>query len=273
MALRASRPSKRRHDGRAYKTLLKALEPSHPRMVSLLKMADDNRRERLAHWKDGVRLRGYEELVTHLDAMTDVYRKHTQLAPVSFLVSRTRSDFVTALEATLSGFHTVAHDAMRDVMEIEFLLRDFFFEPAHIAEWLMMDEKERYAKFRPAVVRQRFAKRIGRQPQDLSEAADYRGHSMFLHVNPLQNPFGGPGITQGDIAFSADSGFWEIFEHARRLLFALHRLRRKLAPHINSPKGPERGLRAFRQGWEQTQDWQQIFYALQKVAREEAATR
>ena len=77
-------------------------------------------------------------------------------------------------------------------------------------------------------------------------------------------------FTDGDIAFSADSGFWEIFEHGRRLLFAIHRLRRKVAPHLRSPWGPERGLRKFRAGWQATQEWQAVFRALIEVAREEA---
>jgi hypothetical protein len=212
---------------------------------------------------------GYEELIFHLGEVVEVYRRNRRLQPIAFLIDRAQADFVTALEATLSGFHTVAHDAMRDVMEIEFLLRDFFFEPDHIHEWITASQKLRNDNFRPSVLRQRHAARLGMKPEDLTEAVDYRGHSMFLHVSPYQYPFGGPGITDHDIAFSADSGFWEIFEHGRRLVFAIHRLRRKVAPHLRSPWGPARGLKSFRDGWQRTQEWQAIFRALTEVAKEE----
>ncbi len=58
------------------------------------------------------------------------------LSRLAFLVTRSAADFETATEATLSGYLSVAVDAMRDVMEIENLLLDFAVSPAHIDEWL-----------------------------------------------------------------------------------------------------------------------------------------
>jgi hypothetical protein len=181
-------------------------------------------------------------------------------------VGRARGDFQTALEATLSGFHSVAHDAMRDVMETEFLLREFYHEPKHIGEWLHCTPKQRNEGFRPGLLRQRHARRIGKEPQDLGEASDYRAHSTFLHVSPYRNPFGGPGLADSDVPFAADSCFWEIFEHARRLVFVAHRLRRKVAPHLKSPRGPERGLKHLRDAWQRTQQMQAVFLALLEAA-------
>ena len=82
----------------------------------------------------GVRLKGYEELIGHLEDLERVFEKSRRLRSISFLVGRARGDFHTALEAALSGFHAVAFDAMRDVMEIEFLFREFYYEPNHIEE-------------------------------------------------------------------------------------------------------------------------------------------
>lgn len=220
--------------------------------------------------KDGARLRGYEELIQHLIDLEPVFRKNRKLQPTAFLIPRARADFETALEAGLSGYTSVSHDAMRDVMEIEFLFREFYFEPQHIAQWVTCSDKERFSKFRPFALRQRHAKRLGTQPEDLNEASDYKGHSMFLHVNPYRNPFGGPGMSEASaIPFGHDSYFWEIFEHGRRLLFIAHRLRRKLARHLKSPHGPERGLKHFRDAWKRTQEMQFMSRALIEVMRDE----
>lgn len=116
---------------------------------------------------------------------------------------------------------------MRDVMEIEFLLREFYFEPAHIADWLQCSDKERNDRFRPAVLRQRHAARVGKRLQDMGEGADYRGHSMFLHVSPHANPFGGPGLVADRSPFSADSCFWELFETCAARCACLSRSEKK----------------------------------------------
>ena len=260
---------KKRVDCRGYSAVLKDLETTRPCLYRYLKGADSNRAERLKHWKSGIRLKGLEDLIVHLPEVAAVYERNRKLRHIAFLINRVHGDFVTAVEATLSGYHLVTFDAMRDVMEIEFLLRDFFFHPEHIDEWLTATDQRRLAKFRPAVLRQRHAARFGKQPQDLSESYDYSGHSKFLHVSPYSNPFGNVGLNVGDIAFAADSGFWEMYEHGRRVLFAIHRLRRKLAKHLSSPLGPERGLKDFRNGWQTTQMWQTLFLAMVEVMNRE----
>ena len=243
-------------------TTLRTLSKSHPKTAAHLSRAQSNREERLSRYLGGARLSGYEELIQHLEELEAVFQRNRKLRGISFLIRRARGDFQTALEAALSGFHSVAHDAMRDVMEIEFLLREFYYEPEHIDQWLSCSARERNNKFRPALLRQRHAQRLGTSSQNVGEAADYRGHSMFLHVSPIQNPFGAPGLSESELPFAEDSCFWEIFEHGRRLLFAAHHLRRRLARHIRSPWGPERGLKVFRDAWERTQQMQAILQAL-----------
>jgi len=264
----AKRASRNQHRVRRLLALLREMGKSHPKTAAQLSTAESNREHRLSRLLTGARLKGYEELVRHLEALEPVFGKSKRLRPIAFLVGRARGDFQTALEATLSGYHSVAHDAMRDVMEIEFLLREFYHEPQHIEHWVSYTDKERNDKFRPALLRQRHARRLGREPQDLAEAADYRAHSMFLHVSPHRNPFGGPGLNDSKVPFADDSCFWEIFEHGRRIVFALHRLRRKVARGVKSPSGPERGLKKFRDAWQRTQEMQALFLAMLQAARQ-----
>lgn len=254
---------------RSYRLLLRELRKTLPVTASQLSEAQANREIRLARYFSGIRLKGYEELVHHLTELENIFLKNRRLRAVSFLVGRAKNDFETALEASLSGFHSVAHDAMRDVMEIEFLFRDFYFEPTHLEQWISCSDKERNDRFRPAVLRQRHAQRVAVKPQDMKEAIDYKGHSVFLHVSPYFNPFGGPGLRKSPVPFADDSGFWEIFEHGRRLLFAIHHLRHKLARHVKAPAGPWRGLKNFRAAWKQTQDMQSILQAIMAVVRDE----
>lgn len=180
------------------------------------------------------------------------------------MISRARADFETAVEAGLTGLHGVVADAMRDVMEIEFLLRDFLHEPGHIEEWLNADERTRHNKFRPAILRQRQAQRLQVRPEDMSEATDYRAHSTFLHVNPVRNPLGDKGFSSDQDPITADSWFQEIFEHARRLVLIIHELL-TLSGSGETPD-PATELTEFRRAWELTQDMQAIFLALMNAS-------
>ena len=46
------------------------------------------------------------------------------MSEVAFLIRRAAADYEMAIEAALSGMNTVVFDAMRDVMEIEYLQID-----------------------------------------------------------------------------------------------------------------------------------------------------
>lgn len=212
--------------------ILRALSSSHPRTAAHLSQAQLNRERHLSEYFDGARLRGYEELIDHLEALEGVFQMSRRLRGISRLIRRVRGDFQLALGATLSGFHSVAHDAMRDVMEVEFLLREFHHDPHQIEEWLHATSRKLYKEFRPAILRQRHAKRLGMQLEDVGEATDYQAHSRMLHVSPHPHPFGGTGFSGPEGPFDTDVCFWEMFEHGRRVLFEAHFLRRKLARHI-----------------------------------------
>jgi hypothetical protein len=185
----------------AYQSLLNQFAETHPLLAESLRRAHDYRLKRLEHLISGSRLAGLEALSLHLTKLENTFQSHPDLNNIAFLINRVKGDYEKALEAALSGLHSVASDSMRGVMEIEFLLRDFLHEPKHINEWLTSNEKERYKKFKPAALRERHAQRLGNKPQDMSEAVDYKGHSMFLHVSPVLYPFGGNAISKSDDIF------------------------------------------------------------------------
>jgi len=259
--------SRTRRKTGSYSRLLAELARSHPTLQASLHVAALNRAKRLAQYAGGDRFRGLEELIGHLGSLASAFKAHSELSKVAGLVWRARADFVTALEAFLSGFHSVVQDAMRDVMEIEFLIRDFVDKPTNIDRWL---SREQPKAFRPWTLRKRYADRLRCEVKDLPETGDYNAHSTFLHVNPDRSPFGGPGLCSDQDAFSVDVCLFEIFEHALRLLLQLHALRRRIAPRLRAPT-VRKGLRRVRRAWKSTQVLHMIFRGMIEVAAEESA--
>jgi hypothetical protein len=138
-----------------YQQSLATLAESKPLIAQALTAAERRRVERLSRYLPGMRLQGLAQLFAYLDAALASYRSAADLADLAPLVSRVRSDFETALEATLSGYQGVASDAMRDVMEIEYLLLDFVAESGHSEEWLRANRRTRLRDFSPAALRER----------------------------------------------------------------------------------------------------------------------
>src|SRR5439155_7049867 len=134
-------------------------------------------------------------LFEYLDAAEHAYQTNPDLTRLAFLVARSAADFETALEATLSGYQGVAADAMRDVMEVEYLLLDFAAHPEHVVQWLSADRQTRLHRFSPATVRQRL-RGAGMSPfSDTGwEPTDYRAHSESLHVTPDVSIIGARGM-------------------------------------------------------------------------------
>lgn len=211
-----------------YSKLLATLEQSRPLLARALALAEQRRSQRLASLLDGMRLRGLEQLFTYLDAAGKAYADLPAIAGVAFLVERVKADFQTALEATLSGYQGVAADAMRDVMEIEYLLLDFAADGGSANEWLIADESLRRSKYRPVRVRERLQQR-GIEPfgNDDFEPLDYKAHSESLHVNPGPSATAtrGPDPLVDPVPFYGDFGFIEMFEHGNRILLAIELLR------------------------------------------------
>lgn len=116
--------------GVSYAQRLVGAEHDLPHCARLLARAQQNRETRLAALARGRRLRGLDQLSEVLATYSAAYRSDGRLARMAFLVTRVEAHFAVALEASLSGMHSVVHDEMRGVMEIEFLLRDFAITPA-----------------------------------------------------------------------------------------------------------------------------------------------
>jgi hypothetical protein len=138
------------------------------------------------------------------------------------LVSRLKKDFETALVSFVVGMDQAAFDAMRDAMEAGYLLRDFTLEPARIVEWLSLSDKERWNRFGPNVLRQRFASSQGVAVTDLLDSKEYCAHSSMLHVSPEEDGFVHRGVSRSPHPeFGASFALADILHHARDTVFLL----------------------------------------------------
>lgn len=228
--------------GSDYDVSLAKLAATRPRVARMLQKAEQLRASRLHAYLPGMRLAGLEQLLNYLEAMRDVYQGNDELARIAFLITRAVADFETALEATLSGYQGVAADAMRDVMEIQYLLLDFTANPDHLVLWLECDRRTRIRQFQPEVLRKRLAK-AGLPPFSDKEwePLDYRAHSEAWHVTPQASLISARGIeAYPEESMLSDSGFIEIFEHGYWLLRAVEMLRiaRGLEPTRSEPLVP-----------------------------------
>ncbi len=177
-------------------------------------------------------LQGFNEIVNHATELEDHFSTDADLSGLTFLVKRFRSDVEVAVEALLGGRHGVLAAAMRDVMELELLLRDFSFDTANIVKWLTCDEATRVGYFAPGQVRRRLAKVLyPGQNVDLPDAVEYEFHSKGTHATPNSPPdFDNVLSTEGEPGRLLFYSF-EIVEHARRFFAAVYLLMRALNQH------------------------------------------
>lgn len=189
-----------------------------PSLATVLQRAHLNRLKSLIAWVEDEKLHALEELIQWLTDFSGRASSITLTEHIAPLFSRSVADFEMAIESGLSGMNSLVFDAMRDVMEIEYLLRDFAAAPSHISEWLRLPRDERGKKFSPNALRQRRAKALGVSVSDLPTSTDYRGHSIFLHVNPpMDNPLERRGILEGRSWLESQVVSWELFRHGSEL--------------------------------------------------------
>lgn len=241
----------------SYGTVLKDLQSQCPRLAQRLFDADKTRTERTALMREGVRFAGLDELLLKLDEMQSAWASDPQLANIAFLITRATAAFETAVEAGLSGFPAVAADAMRDVMEIELLLLDFYLEPSQIDAWLNLPPARRRREFSPARVRGRVMRSgLAAVASTTDINSDYSMHSEMLHVNPRPSPL--PFMRRGYLAdndiLSRDASFIEIFEHARRVGNAALLLAARLSPESVAEAVSRDPLPKFALAHSRTQD-------------------
>lgn len=245
----------------SYETELAELARSLPRLAAALQRAEQQRARRTASLISGARFKGLDELPRHLDELLQAFIADPMLSRIAFLIHRSRADLETATEATLSGYVAVAVDAMRDVMEIENLLLDFAVNPDHIDEWLTADRNTLLGKFGPARVRDRLHAAGEGRYAATAESVDYRAHSAALHVNPHRDLVAARGFAT-EQGWAGDAGFWEIFEHTRRLRRAIQRLAGVLTPGSAVDQIASQELTDVQDAWRRTQEMQTVYLAL-----------
>jgi hypothetical protein len=219
---------------REYEPLLRLLGKELPNLGKILLTAAENLVKILScHLENALSeripfpyLKGLEETFQYLDTIFLAFENHPMLTRIAFLVKRARGDFEIAFHSTLISMNSVVMDQMRDIMEIEYLIYDFIRDINQIDSWLKCTSKERSVKFSPAKLRERHAQQLKISPKSMHDYHNYKLHSEMLHTTPLRvfDDFSPKGFAQVSDLEGAEFGFWEIFEHARRLVFALHDL-------------------------------------------------
>jgi hypothetical protein len=246
-----------------YAKSLGELVTRYPRLARSLEQAEATRRVQLDALLDGARLRGADELLRYLDTVAEAFEGEPALREIASLIRRAAAEIETGIEATLSGYLAVVTDAMRDVLEIEMLLLDFAIEPARIKRWLAAESRTRWREFKPAELRTRLRDAgVGRYA-NLTSDPDYQGHSEALHVSPQEHPLFRKGIqTEGGDFLVPDGGFWELFEHGRRLLSAIDSLRDRMATTEWAKVARGDDLIAVHDAWARTQQMQEMWLAM-----------
>lgn len=240
---------------------LERLERDLPRLGNVLRRSEELRRQRIGALCGGARFSGLNELLRHLDAQAAAFDENAELRRLTFIIRRATADFETAAEGGLSGYLSVATDAMRDVMEIENLLLDFAIDPSHIDDWLSADAKKLRTRYAPAEVRHRLHRAGEGHLASSADAPDYRAHSEALHVRPGRHPIAGKGFS-AESGWNGDAAFWEIFEHARRLLRAVARTTESLAPGDEADAIAHSTLDLVDSAWQRTQEMQTVYVAI-----------
>ena len=138
---------------------------------------------------------------------------------------RTARDFEAALEAGFSGYVSIAADAMRDVLEVTDLVLMFSTDIGLVDAWLDTPHADHWKSFSPRSVRKHLYQNGVKYQENSRATRDYEGHSRALHVTPWWALAGEKGMYPRDTPLFKDVHFWEIFGHARELVYALDRLR------------------------------------------------
>ncbi len=224
-----------------------------PLMHELFELVARRRDERLRYDLTDTHVEGFEELFNYLDTAVERFAQHPVLAQVVVLVRRVRADFETGLFAFLSGLDQATFDEMRDVMEIEYLLREFLHEPASINQWLSATDDDRWRIFGPGQLRRRHADRLRVPVADLVDTAEYRAHSGMLHVGPEPSWPIERGVSKSDHPeFGAAFALADLLHHARDSVYLLYILAERAVPPLRLDQDPGTGLPHLQRAFEET---------------------
>jgi hypothetical protein len=201
--------------------LLTMLTPRFTSVVPILYRSGHFRAARLRRYLNTPMLPGLNRLLERLDLAGDAYEKDDRLKPATVLVRHARADFEAAIVCTFSGLSFACRDQVRDVMEIEYLLRDFRYDLPRLDQWAKASPDEERNRFAPGNLRQREAQRRGIGVNELVDSLDYKLHSKALHVtkDSFRSVARGVESDRGQVGvLHGDQDLWEIFVHAGRLL-------------------------------------------------------
>ncbi len=196
----------------------------YPFVSPILYRSGAFRARTIRRYLNGPYFRGLNRLLEHLDEAVKSFSEVDILKPAVPLVERAKADCEVAIVCIFSGMSAAADDQMRDVMEIEYLLRDFGHDIGRLQTWAAASPDEEKRLFSPNALRQREANRRGMNPSMLQDAADYKNHSRELHVTKRSYrsvPRGIDSTFERASDLHADMGVWELFWHSRNLLFAV----------------------------------------------------
>lgn len=193
-----------------------------PHFCQVFSTVETRLQERIKHDLTEDHVRGFDEFFAFLQKASEQFQVVQSIRPLTVLVARLRKDFETALVSFVVGMDQAAFDAMRDGMEIGYLLRDFTLDAGRIPEWLSLADKERWNRFGPNALRQRFASRQGIAVTDLLDSKEYCAHSSMLHVSPYEDGFVERGVSRSPRPeFGASFALADILHHACDTVFLL----------------------------------------------------
>lgn len=207
-----------------YEQLLSELRSEMPDITTALERAHASRIKCLSKLSQDNRLTGLQALIHSLHTLHNEIDQLASLKKIAFLVLRVIANYEMAIEAYLSGLNAVVFDAMRDVLEIQYLITDFTHDHSRIDLWLSADQETLRKQFSANTLRTREANRLGIMPSNLATSTDYKGHSQFLHVNQRPHPFGNRGILSSRTFPEWSSPFWDMYRHGRSILRDLTQL-------------------------------------------------
>lgn len=204
---------------RPYLEIIADLKHEYPSIAQALDQAGRARARQLTTQGIDARLRRLESLLQVLTASARIWQlRH---AAIGRLILRARNDFTVGLEAAISGQVAVTANAMRDVMELELLLRDFTLDWLKVDEWFLKDDRFRRKTFAPVEVRKRLSAAIGVSPDQLPDKTDYDAHSMLLHVNPVDLDMLEGGFELRVRIAATQLALAEVFQHGARFARAI----------------------------------------------------
>jgi hypothetical protein len=148
---------------------------------------------------------GDERMSDHLDvieatmsALMDHVRDRPERSQAELVVKRLGirlfNNLASGLSQGLKGYYQQAFDAVRDVVELQFLFDDFGTDPEKPLRWALASKVEREREFRPAEVRKRLDaryKHVGdarrKAYQALSTMASHPSPDGFALITPRDN--------------------------------------------------------------------------------------